>query len=719
MTKNDRGATIGLDRPLQAGTAIERDRLDRKGFAQSAVAALRQVTSASGFVLSIEGVWGSGKTSTLAMIEELLGQETEDRSPLIVHFNPWLVGERDALLRLFLAKIASAVKLTDHANNSQKVAKELSAYSKAFDVVKLIPGAEPWASIVKAVVTSVGDATGAISDHKAPDIERQKSKVEDALQNFPRSIIVFIDDVDRLFPLEVFEMIRIIKAVGDLPNVGYVLACDPVYVSRALESASVPHADVYLDKIVQIRLPLPRLSITAREVLINEALEALHPEALKSHFPRDEDRLSMLYFSGLRETLEQPRDVTRVFNTVGTIEPALRGEIVFSDIVGLATLMVKAPSVFDLLRRHPRWFVGRLPVDQSLPGKNEDILKEGTQHREEAYSKCAMPEAIRQMVHYLFPLIAEVENGFALGYIADVEGHLAAPPRLMVALQLSVSVSDVSMARARRYLLHPELRDQIACSLSARNCLEFMEHLGDVAESIEGKGIGDLEALCLSIARLADTEPFPTRTKSRAVFTISPERVAERAIGLLVKAVAPDGKSSIAASIVEDGNALTVAMYVMVASYLMKDSTGDDRFLTTTPEDKDKLVPRIAKNVLNAATNGSLLKTCNPGFILWSLPRFSTDSCPQIFEALRNLDPSIDGFALEILRNSFDSHKGQAYAVPKETSILEAYCPLDALREHARSRLADISMEYPARAAWQSLVENKSLYGRDGSLCER
>lgn len=74
MTKNDQEATIGLDRPLQAGTAIERDRLDRKGFVQSAVAALRQVTAMSGFVLSIEGAWGSGKTSTLAMIEELLGR---------------------------------------------------------------------------------------------------------------------------------------------------------------------------------------------------------------------------------------------------------------------------------------------------------------------------------------------------------------------------------------------------------------------------------------------------------------------------------------------------------------------------------------------------------------------------------------------------------------------------------------------------------------------
>lgn len=712
-------AVIGLDRPLQAGAAIDRDKLDRAGFARAAVAALRQVSSSSGFVLSIEGTWGSGKTSTLAMIEELLGQEPEGRKPLVVHFNPWLVGERDALLRLFLARMASVVKLTDHAKHGKKVANELKAYSKAFDVVKLIPGAEPWASIVKSVVASVGEATGAIAEHKAPDIERQKHRVEDALRQFQQRIIVFIDDMDRLFPLEVFEMVRIIKAVGDLPNVGYVLAWDPAYVARALQSASVPQPDTYLDKIVQVRMPLPGLSLTARETLINEALEALRPEALENHFPRSEHRLSMLYFSGLRDVLEQPRDVTRVFNTVGVIEPALRGEVVLSDIVGLAALMVKAPSVFELLRKNPRLFVGRLPGEFSLPDKDEDILKEGAKHREAAYSACGIPGAVQKMVNYLFPKTAESEGAFALERIVDTEGHLAAPARLLVALQLSVSPSDVSLVKARRYLLHATQREEIARSLNARNCLEFMEELGDVARSIEGSGIVDVEELCVSIARLADVEPFTGRAKSRsAVFTFSPEDVAQRAIDLLVAAAAPERGPAIAALVVEDKRSLTVATQIIVASYL-SENTSYQRVVLGAPGDKDKLVKRFAENVIAAASEGTLLQGCNPGFILWNFARLAPSECPAVFDAIKEKDPSLDGFALEILRSSFDSHKGQAYGLPKEIAVLEAYCTLDALGKHAQVRLSDRALGYPARAAWKSVVEGKSFYGADGSLIER
>src|SRR5450759_3360248 len=153
---------IDIDHPLQVGSALVHDKLARDTFAKSVVASLRNVSSSAGFVLSVEGVWGSGKTSTLAMIDELLHLLPKPERPVVVHFNPWLVGGRDALLGQFLSKLASAVELSDHANDGKKVAKTIKSYAKAFDVLKLIPGAEPWATIVKSVFESVGKATGAI-----------------------------------------------------------------------------------------------------------------------------------------------------------------------------------------------------------------------------------------------------------------------------------------------------------------------------------------------------------------------------------------------------------------------------------------------------------------------------------------------------------------------------------------------------------------------------
>lgn len=710
---------IGLDQPLRLGTALKHDKLSRRTFAESAVASLRRVSSSAGFVLSVEGAWGSGKTSALAMIEELLLEAPDAKRPVVVHFNPWLVGEREALLRQFLAKIASTVKLSDHAKDGKKVAKELMTYAKAFDVVKLIPGAEPWASIVKSVVESVGNATGSIAEYKTPDIEKLKQSVEGALQKYPRPIIVFIDDIDRLFPLEVFEMVRIIKAVGDLPHVGYVVAWHPAYVSGALKSADVPQSDSYLEKIVQVRMPLPSLSLSAKGRLINEALGTLSPDALKSHFSNDSDRLSRLYFSGLKEVLEQPRDITRVFNTVGVIEPALRGEVVFSDIVGLAVLMVKAPTVFDVLRKNPQWFVGRLPGESGLFSKTEDILKEGAETRELAFNSCAMPAATRRVVHFLFPQVAKADDEFIINRVLDTEGHLAHSNRLLVALQLSVSPSDVSMVHARKYLSHSEQREEIVRSLTTENCLEFMEKLGDLAGSLEGRGISDLEALCTSIARLADTEPYPTRSQHRdGAFAHRSEDVARRAITGIIKAVDASSGERIAHIVIEDEQSLSLAADLVAHSFL---ADKDDREspLTASRTNQTGLLRMFAKNILAAARMNRLLSASNPGFVLWILGRASPEECSNVFTVMKGVDPTLDGFALQFLRHSFDSDKGQTYALPKEIERLEAYCSLDEFRKHAQARLAEPSVAYPARAAWRSVVEAKTLYGMDGSESSR
>jgi hypothetical protein len=712
VSSNDQNIELGFDRPLRANEALQGDKLGRRSYAQAAVSALARVSPTNGVVLSVEGAWGSGKTSTLAMMEALL--QAKEPAPVIVHFNPWLVGDRDALLRHFLSKIAAEVKLADHAADGKRVARELKAYSKVFDFIKLIPGAEPWSSLVKSVIESAGDTVDSVAGYKTPDVEARKSRVEEALQGLSRPIIVFIDDIDRLFPLEVFEMVRIVKAVGDLPNVGYVLAWDPDYVSAALRNAGVPHSETYLDKIVQIRLPLPAVGLEARSVLINEALSRLHAEADKVYFTNSQDRLGTLYFSGLREIFEQPRDYARIFNTVALIEPTLRGEVVLADIIAFAALMVRAPSVYKLVREQPRWFVGRLPSEHSLFEKDDEILKEGTSQRDAAIDQCSNPSAVRKLVHRLFPLTARADDAFTAGRVLDVEGHIAAPSRLLVALQLQVSGADVSFVMARRYLMHSDQRSQIARSLTRDNCIEFLECLGDVVESTGAAGVDDVDRLCLDLACLADTEPFPTKSKDRSgVFRLSAEDVAVRAVRLTLKVAAVDRASAVAERIVIEPGALTVAMELFVASYLFDQEDRDG--IRCKPESKAKLAEKLANNILEAAKVDRLLKTCNPSFLLWRLSEVAPAVCPEVFAAMKTKDTSLDTFALAILSHSFDSTKGQRYSMPDDRSKVEAYCSLDEFKKHASERIADTTLELPAKAAWRAVVEEKIIYGVDGS----
>ena len=716
---NDTDAGINFDIPLQAANALQGDKLDRTGYAESAAAALRKVSSSAGLVVSIEGAWGSGKTSALAMIEAILNQPGAAHQPLIVHFNPWLVGEKDVLLRHFLSRIAGAINLSDHSRDGKKVAKEIKAYSKAFDLVKLIPGAEPWTSLIKSVFNAVGDATGSIAEYKTPDIEAYKQKVEEALRQFQRPIIVFIDDIDRLFPNEVFEMVRIIKAVGELPHVGYVLAWDSAYVSSALEKLGVPYAGSYLDKVVQIRMPLPSLSLSARRKLINDALDELAPEALVPRFKAHDQRLSGLYYSGLRELLDQPRDMARVFNAVRMIEPPLRGEIVFADILGLAALSVKAPAVFELLRRNPRLFVGRVVDDHGLLEKSEDVIKDGTPERGLAYDASSSPSSVQRVVHYLFPSVAEAEDSYALGHASYIDGTIAHPARLAVALQLSVTSGDVSLEAAKRYLQQPEQRLAVIESLTTENCYAFLELLGDVAQSLGGEGIVDLDDLCMSIAGLPEQALFVDRAKAgKESIGLNAEDNALRAVVMLLKSVDSDRMDPLAEKIATDSRTLSCAAEIVTQSYVPQRRRYSEQ-LTAPTRARDAVLQAFAANVLKAAQEDRLFQMNNPGFILWTLARSVPTDCPAIYAAVKAVQPSLDNFALEFLRNSWDSTNGQTYSLPRDESLHSVYCPLDDFKAHAASRLEDESLRNPAKAAWRSVVEGRNLYGVDGSEARR
>ncbi len=326
-----------------------------------------------------------------------------------------------------------------------------------------------------------------------------------------------------------------------------------------------------------------------------------------------------------------------------------------------------------------------------------------------------MPAATQRLVHFLFPPVAETVEELVVNQVVDVEGHLAHPGRLLIALQQSISPSDVSLVLVGKFLLNPEERDSIIQTLAVDICLEFIVQLGDLASSFEGHGINDLEGLCISIARLVDKEPYLKWSQSRNdVFRLRAEDVAIRAINKIIQGIDQKHSEKIAQLIIEDGHSLSLAAALLRQSYF-SDNQRTDKQLVAPVASKARLVEKFAVNVLASATNNMLWATSSPGSVLWILGLAEPSYCRKVFAAIKSNDPTLDSFALEFVKHSFDSHKGQTYALPKEAKQLVAYCPLAQVRKHAMQRVSDPSLENPARAAWRSVVEDKCLYGKDGT----
>lgn len=175
---------------------------------------------------------------------------------------------------------------------------------------------------------------------------------------------------------------------------------------------------------------------------------------------------------------------------------------------------------------------------------------------------------------------------------------------------------------------------------------------------------------------------------------------------------------SITEEIVLDPQAITCAAEILRRSYLDTRNQSPD-LLKLGAAKKQILVSAFASNVTEVGKRGGLFDQNRPGFILWTLARLAPQACPNLLRILKQNDPSLDRFALEFLSNSWDSSKGQAYGLPAEDAVTFAYLSLDEFRAHARKRLLDDDLQYPVRAAWQSVIDGNVLYGVDGSTVKR
>ena len=107
MAPNEKG---GSSKPSVLGSfdpdrPIENPEADRLGFAEIAENLAKSVVSngaRKGFVIGIEGKWGSGKSSILNLLAAHL-RKVEDIT--VLRFDPWVVGDRDSMVAALMGRV--------------------------------------------------------------------------------------------------------------------------------------------------------------------------------------------------------------------------------------------------------------------------------------------------------------------------------------------------------------------------------------------------------------------------------------------------------------------------------------------------------------------------------------------------------------------------------------------------------------------------------------
>lgn len=339
------------DEPIRSVTD---DRYGRREYVRNLALALSRFPGPGSLVVGIQGPWGSGKTSLKNMLVEQLAAAPLDKGKrkkekerggkvIVVEFEPWIYSGSGRLVTLLFNQISLTL--------SGKLGAARHTVAKSLK--RVANGAAPISDVAPSSMQRIVQAFGDLGEALEPDsqdLKRLSGRRENLKKELEKSafrIVVFIDDLDRLMDDEVTDVMRAVKAVGDLPYMTYVLLYDRDSLTKSLDKSCHDKGDEYLEKIVQVPIGLPE---PIKEVVLDRLKNELTKIVGKQNFDYFYDESistssQTVYESCVVPYIDNMRDVNRLISEFSLRYQVLKGYVEPADLLGITSLEVFRPDL--------------------------------------------------------------------------------------------------------------------------------------------------------------------------------------------------------------------------------------------------------------------------------------------------------------------------------------------------------------------------------------
>lgn len=248
----------------------ENDVLDRWRFAADLFTIVKDTPADWSVRIGIFAKWGEGKTTVLRFLEQMAVKERY----LPVRFSPWSAHTWDDLWGEFATVLVSSLESHGAAT---KTVRKLKLKLLGKKVQKNLKSVTTDLAAVSAY-TKAGAGAGFSLLQQFLDVDGSDFQ-ELHTELGGRRIILFIDDLDRADPRLVPQLLLALRELLDLPGFIFVLAFDDSIVSKALTAyhPAWSGGDAFLEKILDFRFPLPRVTPAQVWKLFERSLRTFCP----------------------------------------------------------------------------------------------------------------------------------------------------------------------------------------------------------------------------------------------------------------------------------------------------------------------------------------------------------------------------------------------------------------------------------------------------------
>lgn len=330
------------DSPIETA---EDDRYAITSFAEAIAKSILNIKQPIGTTIALNGPWGSGKSSAVNLIRAALKGANDDKLA-ITDFKCWWYRGEEALALAFLQNLHTVLKsgLGDKIKDLiPDIGQRLLQAGPVIGQAVSLASGNPFAVLIPGMSNFVSTFFP-----KGETVEKTFQKLAKVLQDQDRRFLVIIDDIDRLSPDEALAIFRMVKSVGCLPNVMYLLVFDRELAEKAVQERYPSEGPHFLEKIIQAGFELP----APLQIDLNNAVLASVSEICGSPDETKIIRTMNIFYDVVVPYVTTPRHVARFQNAISVTWPAIANEVNLADFMALEILRLYEPGLLKAIRMH-------------------------------------------------------------------------------------------------------------------------------------------------------------------------------------------------------------------------------------------------------------------------------------------------------------------------------------------------------------------------------
>lgn len=429
------------DRPIKR---IEEDLLGRASFSKDLADAIASWSGKDSLVVALHGDWGSGKSSIKNMaVSEL--ENLSQNKPEIVEFSPWEWAAQDKITVSFFQEVSAAIGRKDRSKEGKKLASTLKKYGRYLnagetlatglssalptlfvlatlfglggnfsdeDWIKntttaLLGVLAVWAGTLKwgkSLLNNLAGNVEIIAKGNEIGLSELRNDLTKLLSERSSSLIVVMDDLDRLTSEQLRMVFQLVKANTEFPNVVFLLLFQRDLVEEKLNDGKQTGRD-YLEKIIQVPFDIPKIETSRLHNLLFSNLDRILEQDKSAKEMFDSGYWGNVFHGSLYIFFDNLRNVYRFTSTLSFHFSLLRGRTAFEvnpvDLIAIECLRLFEPDVYKEIASSKEVFTKN---GSDRYGRSEDSTR---QLLESIIVKSSegKNEFVKSLIKYLFPTI--------------------------------------------------------------------------------------------------------------------------------------------------------------------------------------------------------------------------------------------------------------------------------------------------------------------------